>query len=171
MTRTMLSERKEQLEHWIREYSGMPDNEIRARKLGWTPNSPGWIAADVVLQQRERERDTSRPMLATINESVTSIDGRLASIEREATRPEWRTWSFWIAVIAGILALAALLRDYWGWSATSPQSSETSARVPKSKLSTNTVAPQPFFALPAQTSNAPFAVGQSSTQSQKLHVK
>ena len=171
MARTMLSERREQLEHWIREYSELPDNEIRARKLGWTPNSPGWIAADVVLQQRERERDTSRPMLATLNESVTSIDGRLATIEREATQPEWRTWSFWIAIIAGILALAALLRDYWGWSATSPQNSEPPARVSKPILSTDKATPQSSIALPAQISNAPPVAGQSSTQSQTGQVK
>lgn len=165
----MSSERKEQLEHWIREYSQLSDNDIQARKLGWNPNTPGWTAADVVLQQRERERDTSRPLLATLNESVTSIDGRLATIERQATRPEWQTWSFWIAVVAGFLALAALLRDYWGWSA-GPQHSEVPAQSPTPKILPKALAPQTSVALPpptpVQTSAVPYTAGQTSSPSQ-----
>lgn len=57
-----------------------------------------------------------------IREQVATIDGRLATVEREAARSEFRTWSFWIAVISGFIALAALFRDYWGWSSPTPVS-------------------------------------------------
>ena len=55
-----------------------------------------------------------------IREQVATIDGRLATVEREASRPEFRTWGFWLAALAIIISLAALFRDYWGWSSPNP---------------------------------------------------
>src|SRR3990172_4182419 len=51
-----------------------------------------------------------------IDGRVTTIDNRLSTLEREASRPEFRTWGFWFGLTAILVALAALFRDFLGWS-------------------------------------------------------
>ncbi|HEY5504287.1 MAG TPA: hypothetical protein VIK28_03945 [Sedimentisphaerales bacterium] len=81
--------------------------------------------ASASTQRHEAEIALEREKLehfSKIREQVATIDGRLATVEREAARSEFRTWSFWIAVISGFIALAALFRDYWGWGSPAPVS-------------------------------------------------
>ena len=48
-------------------------------------------------------------------ESLSSIDRRLAALEK---RSEWKTWALRIALLALVIALLALARDYFGWSSS-----------------------------------------------------
>lgn len=69
-----------------------------------------------------------------IREQMATIDGRLASVERETARSEFRRWSFWIAVISGVIALLALSRDYWGWSSPTSSSNNSHQSGPASLI-------------------------------------
>lgn len=113
----MSDERTQQIEHWMREYASKTDAQIRAAMSGWRPHAAGYIAGEMVLQQRAEARDTTRPLLTSLNERVATIDGRLATVEHVAKRSEFRTWGFWFGVVAIIVALLAFFRDYFGWTA------------------------------------------------------
>ena len=109
----MPSEDAREVVHWMREYASKSDAEIRAAMAGWKERAPGWIAGDLVLQQRAREQDSTKPLLTSLNEQVTGIAGRMAVVEDEAKKPEYKRWGFWLAVFALVIAVVALLRDYW----------------------------------------------------------
>lgn len=109
----MSSESAKEVEHWMSKFAPMSDAEIRATMAGWKTHAPGWIAGDLVLQQRARERDSTKPLLTSLNEQVTGIAGRMAVVEDEAKKPEYKKWGFWFAVFAVIVAVISLLRDFW----------------------------------------------------------
>lgn len=80
-------------------------------------------------EQRAASLDREKiEAIRNLDGKVATIDGRLTTLERVASRPEFRTWGFWLAFFAIIISIAALLRDYWRWSsaalvpASSPQS-------------------------------------------------
>jgi len=110
----MSSEDAKEVEHWMREYASKSDAEIRAAMARWKQHAPGWIAGDLVLQQRARDNDPAKPLLKSLDDQVTKIAGRLAVMEGNAKKPDYKTWTFWLAVFAIIIALFSLLRDYWG---------------------------------------------------------
>src|SRR6266567_4642928 len=151
ITATVSDERTQQIEHWMREYASKSDAQVRAAMAGWKAHTPGYIAGELLLQRRAAERDPTRPLLTTLNERVSTIDGRLATVERAAMRSEFRTWGFWLAAIAVIIAVASYCRAYWGWSAlasaraNSPQSSSpglsAGSPTPPSSLSPPAQAP------------------------------
>ncbi len=97
----------------MREYASKSDAEIRAAMSGWKQHASGWIAGDLVLQQRTRVQDSTKPLLTSLNDQVTSIAGRMAVVEDEAKKPEYKKWGFWLAVFALIIAAYSLVRDYW----------------------------------------------------------
>jgi hypothetical protein len=109
----MPSDDANQVEHWKSVYASKSDAEIRVEMASWKQTAPGWIAADLILQQRARERDSTKPLLTSLNEQVTMIAGRMTVIEQETRQPPYKTWTFWLAVIALLVSMASLLRDFW----------------------------------------------------------
>ena len=133
---------------------------FRADMSGWKPHTPGHIAGEMVLQQRATERDPTRPLLTTLNERVSTIDGRLASVEQVATRSEFRTFGFWFGIIAILIALASWCRDYFGWSSP-PQ---TPVAVPQSVGPVPLVGSLQPYSSPLPLASVPTAIGTASVQ-------
>ena len=101
-------------------------------------------AASTSTQRHEAAIALDREKLehfSKIREQVATIDSRLATVESEASRPEFQTWGFWLAVLAIIISLAALFRDYWGWSSSDPTSTTSHRSASQSSPQSTSIAP------------------------------
>lgn len=76
---------------------------------------------DAEVEQRIASRDREKiETIRNLDARIATIDGRLSTLERVASRPEFRTWGFRFSIVAIIIALVALFRDYLGWSYSVP---------------------------------------------------
>jgi 4-amino-4-deoxy-L-arabinose transferase-like glycosyltransferase len=89
-----------------------------------------------------------------ISKQVATIDGRLETVERKASRPEICTWGFWFAVIAIIVAICS-------WLFPRSPAGARPANPPNQKSQTSAFPTQ----LPALQSPLSSATSNSSTQS------
>ena len=76
---------------------------------------------DAERERREASRDSEKlKAIQNLDGKVSSLDSRLNKIEGVASRSQFRTLPFWFSLIAILVSLMALFRDYWGWTAASP---------------------------------------------------
>ncbi len=91
-----------ELAKYTAEYSSLPDDDIRAEMLKWNIHTPGYRAGEKILA----ERDPTRKVIA-------DLANRVENIERTATKHEFKTWAFWVAVGALLLSAAAIAVSLW----------------------------------------------------------
>lgn len=128
--------------------------------------------------RRQEDAELEREKVETIRSvagNVATIERRLSTVERVASRPEFKTWGFWFSSFAIVIATIALLRDYFGWGASvqAPQSGSQSAasslsnsiQPPHSVLSNQ--APESVPASPAATNFS----GSNTSQPPRLLPK
>jgi hypothetical protein len=96
------------------------------------PNTPEGQASAHELTTREVEGK------ATHREEVVGLLGSmrkdLDGIHGHAKRPEWKSWTFLIAVLALIVAIFSLLRDWFDWRFPFPfPSQKASESIPQQR--------------------------------------
>lgn len=94
-----------ELTKYTSEYLQLSDDDIRAEMLKWKIHTPGYRAGERILA----ERDPTRKVIA-------DLASRVANIETASTKPETKTWAFWLALVAILLAAATLSAMLWQWS-------------------------------------------------------
>src|SRR5436309_1170820 len=70
-------------------------------------------------ETEKRSADRDRAKIETIQKldgKVSTIDGRLEVLEQAVSRPVFKKWEFWLSVVAILISLLALFRDYLGWT-------------------------------------------------------
>src|ERR1035441_7017015 len=55
------------------------------------------LDAEEAQKKHDQALSLNRELFAGLRDRVTTIDGRLATVERVSTRSEVRTWGFWLA--------------------------------------------------------------------------
>ncbi len=83
------------------EYLPLSDDDLRAEMLKWKIHTPQYRAGEQILKERDTERDPTRKV-------ISDLATRVENIERTATKHEFKTWSFWIALLGVLLAALAI---------------------------------------------------------------
>lgn len=148
-----------------------------------------WPAIGHVLQERKNDaeaahRESEKNAWDTLQQRVNDIESKIPR-----PKPEWTTWSFWLSVIAAILAGIALLRDYFDVTGKrapahdrgqpaiepTPQSqSATSEQAPQigaSHESRKSLPPAPTNALTEDTLMPRAAKEQNATETPTEHAQ
>ncbi|MCX7427926.1 MAG: hypothetical protein NTW96_20150 [Planctomycetia bacterium] len=97
-----------QLADFEAEYLPLSDDEIRAEMLKWNVHTPGYRAGEKILNERDKERDPTR-------RTIADLASRVANIERSSLKHEFKTWAFWIALLALFLTAARFAVSIAQW--------------------------------------------------------
>jgi len=158
-------DRKAKTEEKIREYQKMSDAEIRFEMAQWKKYAPGWIAGEIVLEERIKEEQKKNNVSKEILTRAELMDAKLATLENVAQRSEFKTWSLWIAIIAILIGLAPHAKDFLSDETDSseddveqeaamvkesPIRGETVPQKKKPRSVENSVPPQPLPKPPQQ---------------------
>jgi hypothetical protein len=117
---------------------------------------------------RQSQRDFHQKVRGALDAQIETpkkleaIESRISSLEQKASRPETRTWAFWFAVVAIVISLASLLRDYFELrsAAPAPLSEHQSTIATSDTGSQHTPAP-PAQALPVLLQPQPSSTNHS----------
>lgn len=90
-----------ELAQYEAEYVQLSDDDIRAEMLKWKIHTPGYRAGEKILKERESERDPTR-------KTIADLASRVANIEKSSLKHEFKTCSFWMALMALLLTAAML---------------------------------------------------------------
>lgn len=88
----------DEIKKYKAEYADLTDDEIRGKMSEFNPSAPQYIAGDIIL----KERDPTR-------KAIANLAVRVENIERTATKHEFKTWAFWMALLGLLLAALAIL--------------------------------------------------------------
>ena len=80
------------------EYSTLTDDEILGKISDFNSSASQYIAGNIILKQRDPAR-----------KAISDLAVRVENMERSATKHEFKTWSFRLALIGILLSVVAIL--------------------------------------------------------------
>ena len=87
----------DEIKKYKAEYADLTDDELRGKMSDFNSSAPQYIAGEMILLQRDPMR-----------KSLSDLANRVESIERTVTKHEFKTLSFWIALLGVLLAAYAI---------------------------------------------------------------
>ena len=102
---TQREEIKAKIANYKDEFQDLSDDDLIAERLKWKELTIQYQAADEILKKREKDRDPTGKILK-------DLAVRVESIEQSATQHEFKTWAFWISIIAVIVSIFSLIFAY-----------------------------------------------------------
>ena len=88
----------DEIKKYKTEYATLTDEELRGKMSEFNASAPQYIAGDMILQQRDPTR-----------KAISDLANRIENIERTATKHEFKTWAFRLALTGILLSVVAIL--------------------------------------------------------------
>lgn len=111
-------------------------NEEQRSEIDWRKSQFRHLSDAELIQKRDRLLPTLAEHKAAHELLVERAEEKrlemLRTLRPLPPKPEWKTLSFWMALLGILIGLLALLRDYHGWEKAAPPAPARSDQHPAS---------------------------------------